>query len=139
MSAYFFSGSSFLPLSSGMYGLHGVALIGPAVFQTTLNWPSPCTSPMNTGFHRWWFFSSILIVKPSGAANVCPAIAAITLSVSVLLALATACAHMWMPTQAASIGSLVNGLSAFGNFTFFAYAAHCFVQAALTGFFSDMK
>jgi hypothetical protein len=42
-------------------------------------------------------FSSILIVKPSGAANVWPFTAAITLSVSVDLAFATACAHMWMP------------------------------------------
>ena len=54
----------------------------PVVFHTTLNWPSAFTSPMNTGLCRWWFFSSILIVKPSGALKVWPAIAAITLSVS---------------------------------------------------------
>ena len=49
---YFFSGSSFLPLSSGMYGLHGWALIGPGVFHTTLNWPSGLISPMKTGLCR---------------------------------------------------------------------------------------
>ena len=32
-----FSGMSFLPLSSGRYGLHGWALIGPLVFHTTSN------------------------------------------------------------------------------------------------------
>jgi len=31
--------------------------------------------------------------------------------VSVLLAFSTACFHMWMPIQVASIGSLVSGLS----------------------------
>lgn len=34
---YFFSGSSFLPLFSGMNGLHGWAFTGPGVFHTTLN------------------------------------------------------------------------------------------------------
>ena len=80
-----------------MYGLHGSALTGPGVFHTTLNWPSALTSPMNTGLCRWWFFSSIFDVKPLGALKVWPAIAAMTLSVSVLLAFSTACAHMWMP------------------------------------------
>src|ERR1700674_1153474 len=136
-TSHFFSGSSFLPLSSGMYGLHGVALIGPAVFQTTLNWPLPCTSPMNTGFCRCWFFSSILMVKPSGALNDCPAIAAITLSTSVDLAFSTACFHMFMPTYAASIGSLVSGFSAPARFLAFAYAAHFFLNSSLAGFLSD--
>ena len=38
-SSYFFvrTGSSFLPLFSGMNGLHGWALTGPGVFHTTLN------------------------------------------------------------------------------------------------------
>ena len=40
---------------------------------------------------------SIVDAKPPGAGKVWPAIAAMTLSVSVLLALATAWAHMWMP------------------------------------------
>src|SRR5258708_22747476 len=91
---YFFSGSSFLPLSSGMYGLHGVALIGPGVFHTTLNWPFACTSPMNTGLCRGWFFSSIFIVNPSGALNDRPAIAAIPVSTSVYFAFSTACVHL---------------------------------------------
>src|SRR5690349_8507787 len=91
------TGSSFLPLFSGMYGLHGSALTGPGVFQTTLNWPSLLISPMNTGLCRWWFFASIVDVKPPGALNVWPAIAAITLSGSVDFAFSTAWAHMWMP------------------------------------------
>src|SRR5262245_53068151 len=99
-----------------MYGLHGVALMGPDVFHTTLNWPLACTSPMNTGFHRWWFFSSILMVKPSGAWNVWPPIAAITLSTSVVFAFSTACFHMLTPMYAASIGSLVSGFAAPGRF-----------------------
>ena len=49
---------------------------------------------MNTGLCRWWFFSSILAVKPEGALNVWPAMAAITLSVSKLFAFSTACFHM---------------------------------------------
>ncbi len=36
-------------------------------------------------------------MKPPGALKVWPAIAAITLSVSVHLAFSTACFHMWMP------------------------------------------
>ena len=71
--------------------------MGPGVFHTTLNWPSARISPTYTGLCRWWFFSSILTVKPSGAAKVWPAMAAMTLSVSVLLAFSTACFHMWMP------------------------------------------
>jgi hypothetical protein len=54
---------------------------------------------------------SIVIVKPSGALKLWPAMAAITLSVSVLPAFSTACAHMCMPMYVASIGSLVSGLS----------------------------
>jgi hypothetical protein len=38
-----------------------------------------------------------LSVKPLGALKVWPAMAAITLSVSVDLAFSTACFHMWMP------------------------------------------
>jgi len=34
---YFLSGSSFFLSLPGMNGLHGLALIGPRVFQTTLN------------------------------------------------------------------------------------------------------
>ena len=34
---------------------------------------------------------------PDGALKVCPAMAAMTLSLSVDLAFSTACAHMWMP------------------------------------------
>ena len=51
---YFFrsGSSSFLSLPS-MYGLYGLALTGAGVFQTTLNWPSAFTSPMNTGLCRW--------------------------------------------------------------------------------------
>ena len=52
---------------------------------------------MNTGLCRWWFFMSISATKPEGALNFWPAIAAITLSVSVDLALATAWAHMCTP------------------------------------------
>ena len=48
---------------------------------------------------------------PDGAVKVWPAMAAMTLSVSVLLALVTACAHMRKPITLASIGSLVSGLS----------------------------
>ena len=44
--------SGFLSLP-GMYGLHGCALTGPFVFHTTLNWPLPWTSPMNTALCRW--------------------------------------------------------------------------------------
>ncbi len=36
-------------------------------------------------------------MKPPGAWKVWPAIAATTLSVSVLFAFSTACFHMWMP------------------------------------------
>ena len=43
------------------------------------------------------------------------------------------------PTYAASIGSLVSGLSAFGSFALTAYAAHFFLNSSLAGFFSDMK
>ncbi len=78
-------------------------------------------------------------MKPSGAANDWPAMAAITLSVSNDLAFSTACFHMWMPMYVASIGSLVSGLSAPGSFFALAYAAHCFFHASFTGFFSDMK
>src|SRR6188768_1828012 len=99
-----------------MYGLQGLALTGAGVFHTTLNWPSAFTSPMNTGLCRWWLVASIVEVKPPGAGKVWPAIAAITLSVSVLLAFSTACFHMWMPMYVASIGSLVSGLSAPGSF-----------------------
>ena len=67
-----------------MYGLHGLAFTGPGVFHTTLNWPSALISPMNTDLCRWWFFSSILEVMPLGAVKVWPAMAAITLSTSVL-------------------------------------------------------
>src|SRR6185369_13836321 len=98
----------------------GLALTGPGVFHTTLNWPSDLISPMNTGLCRWWFFSSILAVKPDGALKVWPAMAAITLSTSVDLAFSTACFHMYTPMYDASIGSLVNGLSAPGNFLAFA-------------------
>ena len=49
---YFFSGSSFFLSLPSMYWLHGCARTGPGVFQTTLNCPLACTSPMNTGFHR---------------------------------------------------------------------------------------
>ena len=80
-----------------MKGDQGLAFTGPGVFQTTLNWPSPLTSPMNTDLCRWWFFSSILETMPDGALKVWPAIAAITLSVSVDLAFSTACFHMLMP------------------------------------------
>jgi hypothetical protein len=65
--AHFFSGSSFLPLFSGMNGLQGWAFTGPGVFHTTLNWPSAFTSPMNTGLCRWWFLASMVLVKPPGA------------------------------------------------------------------------
>src|SRR5574343_1799473 len=94
---YLPSGSSFFLSLPGMYGLHGAALTGPGVFHTTLNWPSAFTSPMNTGLCRWWFFSSIFTSMPDGALKVWPAMAAMTLSVSVDLAFSTACAHMWMP------------------------------------------
>ena len=49
-----------------MNGLHGWARTRPLVFHTTLNWPLAWISPMSTGFHRWWFFSSILIVEAIG-------------------------------------------------------------------------
>lgn len=49
---HFFSGSSFFLSLPSMNGLQGCALIGPLVFQTTLNWPSAFTSPMNTGLCR---------------------------------------------------------------------------------------
>ncbi len=77
-----------------MNGLHGWALTGPLVFHTTLNWPSAFTSPMNTALCRWWFFSSIFEVMPEGAVKVWPAIAALTLSMSKVLAFSTACFHM---------------------------------------------
>ena len=41
-----------LPWLPSMNGLHGFARTGPFVFHTTLNWPSPFTSPMNTGLVR---------------------------------------------------------------------------------------
>src|SRR2546423_11015218 len=96
-TGHFFSGSSFFLSLPSMYGLHGFAFTGAGVFHTTLNWPSAFTSPMNTGLCRWWFFASIVDVKPPGARKVWPAIAAITLSVSVLSAFSTASFHMWMP------------------------------------------
>src|SRR5512140_1010351 len=99
-----------------MNGLQGWALTGPGVFHTTLNWPSALTSPLNTDLCRWWFLGSIIDVMPLGALKVWPAMAAITLSVSVLPAFFTACAHMFTPMYVASIGSLVSGLSALGRF-----------------------
>src|SRR4051812_1466020 len=123
-----------------MYGDHGLALIGPGVFHTTLNWPSAFTSPISTGLCRWWFFASIVITKPSGPLKVWPAIAAIPLSVSVLLAFSTACAHMCTPMYVASIGSFVSGLSLWpGMFFALAYAAHFLVNSSFVGFFTDMK
>ena len=53
---------------------------------------------MNTGFHRWWFVSSIFSVNPEGAMNVWPAIALRTSSTLTLPAFCAACAHMCMPT-----------------------------------------
>ena len=95
---FFFSairaGSSFFFSLPSMKGLQGCALTGPLVFQTTLNWPSAFTSPMNTGLCRWWFFSSIFEVMPEGALKVWPPIAAATLSGSKDLAFSTACFHM---------------------------------------------
>src|SRR4029434_3206927 len=70
-----------------MSGLHALALTGPGVFHTTLNWPSALISPMNTLLCRWWFFSSIFDTMPEGAVKVWPASAAIRLPVSALLAL----------------------------------------------------
>ena len=96
-----------LPWLPAMNGLHGCALTGPGVFHTTLNWPSALISPMNTGLCRWWFFASISIVKPLGALKLWPAIAAITLSVSVDFAFSTALTHISKPMTCASIGSLV--------------------------------
>src|SRR5437764_11389976 len=123
-----------------MNGLQGCALMGPGVFHTTLNWPSAFTSPMNTGLCRWWFFASICAVNPEGALKVWPAIAAITLSVSVDLAFSTACAHMCTPMYVASIGSLVSGLSLWAGMSLaLALAAHFFVNSVLVGFLSDMK
>src|SRR5207249_9633951 len=88
------AGSSFFLSLPAMNGLHGWALTGPLVFHTTLNWPSAFTSPMYTGFCRWWFFSSILATKPEGALKVWPAIASLTLATSKLFAFSTACFHM---------------------------------------------
>src|SRR3954470_2451254 len=123
-----------------MNGLHGCAFTGPGVFHTTLNWPSAFTSPMNTGLCRWWFFMSIVAVKPEGALKVWPAIAAMTLSVSVDLAFSTACAHMWTPMYVASIGSLVSGLSFWPGMPFaLAYSLHSLIQAEFAGFLIDMK
>src|SRR5574337_687524 len=87
-----------LPSLPGMKGLHGWARIGSLVLHTTLNWPSALISPMNTGLCRWWLVLSMVRVKPEGALKVWPAMAAMTLSVSVDLAFSTAWAHMWMPT-----------------------------------------
>src|SRR5439155_21863156 len=50
---HFLSGSSFFLSLPGMYGLHGFVRTGPDVFQTTVNWPLACTSPMNTGLCKW--------------------------------------------------------------------------------------
>src|SRR5262249_3978497 len=86
-----------LPSLPEMNGLHGWARTGFAVFHTTLNWPSPLTSPIITGLSRWWL-SPIVSVKPSGALKVWPYMAARTLLGSVEPAFFTACAHMWMPT-----------------------------------------
>src|SRR6185503_6360203 len=61
------SGSPFFLSLPAMNGLHGSAFTGPLVFQTTLNWPFACTSPINTALCRWWFFASIVEVMPEGA------------------------------------------------------------------------
>src|SRR5690606_40611868 len=95
---HFFSGSSFFLSLPSMNGLQGWALIGPLVFQTTLNWPSARTSPISTGLCRWCYFSSILSVKPLGAAKVWPAMAAITLTGAADLDYSTTCFHTYMPT-----------------------------------------
>src|SRR5213075_2762918 len=102
VTSYFFcsaisAGSSFFLSLPVMNGLHGCALTGPLVFHTTLNWPSAFTSPMNTAFCRWWFFSSIFEVMPEGAVKVWPAMAAVTFSTSKLFAFSTACFHMCTP------------------------------------------
>src|SRR4029078_9532578 len=83
----FFSGSSFFLSLPLFYWLHCLALTSAGVFHTTLNWPSAFTSPMNTGLCRWWFFASIVDVKPPGAGEGWPARAATPLSVSCSLAL----------------------------------------------------
>src|SRR4051812_23461017 len=70
------SGSSFFLSLPSMKGDQGLAFTGPGVFQTTLNWPSDFTSPMNTGLCWWWFLASIVAVKPDGALKVWPAMAA---------------------------------------------------------------
>src|SRR4029079_711688 len=42
----------------------------PGVFHTVLNWPSPRTSPMNTGLVMWWFGSHFEITPLQfGASN----------------------------------------------------------------------
>ena len=65
----------------------------------------------NNNFDYAMFLGSIMLMMPLGALKVCPAMAAMTLSVSVDLAFSTACFHMLIPIYVASIGSLVRGLS----------------------------
>src|SRR3954468_13019415 len=122
-----------------MNGLQGCARTGLSVFQTTSNWPLACTSPISTGFQRWWLVSSIFRVKPEGAAEACPLIALRTSSTLIDPAFFTACAHMWMPTYVASIGSLVTRESPPGSLCFFTYAFHFLMNSVLAGFFTDMK
>jgi hypothetical protein len=69
-------------------------LTGPGVFQTTLNWPSAFTSPMNTGLCRWWFFSSIFGVKPRRRLEGLAAHRGDHLVGVGLFAFSTACFHM---------------------------------------------
>src|SRR3954447_21283318 len=78
----------------------------PGVFQTTSNWPSALTSPMNTGLVMWWF-GSIFDVPPVRFGASMPGSAAMTLSGSVDFTFSTALTHMAKPITCASIGSLV--------------------------------
>src|SRR2546423_4084196 len=104
----------------------------PSVFHTTSNWPSPRTSPMNTGLVMWWL-GSILEVPPVRFGASMPGSASITLSGSVVFAFSTALTHMANPITCASIGSFDT------RFGFLVKAFHFAVNSAFAGLLIDSK
>src|SRR4029079_2070208 len=104
----------------------------PGVFQTTSNWPSARTSPMNTGLGMWCF-ASIFEVPPVRFGSSMPGSASMTLSGSVDFTFSTALTHIWKPTTCASIGSLVT------RFGFLVKAFHLAMNSEFDLFLIDSK
>src|SRR5689334_21637355 len=111
---------------------HAAPGTSPSVFHTTSNWPSPRTSPMNTGLVIWWL-GSILEMPPVRFGASMPGSASITLSGSVVFAFSTALTHMAKPITCASIGSLVT------RFGFLVNSFHFAMNSLFAGVSIDWK